>query len=184
MEKGSKAEDVGLKRGDQILEVNGQSFEHVSHARALEILRGTTHLSITVKSNLLAFKEMLSMPDNSPRSRSRNKMCEIARLQADPRARLASTTNANLELPSSLGVSLPDGIAIPPPPSPPPISLNSPSKKDVTSSAHKGFMTLGPKRRLQKALMKMNILPKNTITYVYIQSINLIISLYVSFFNV
>lgn len=51
--KKSKAEDVGLKRGDQILEVNGQSFEHVSHSKALEILRGTTHLSITVKSNLL-----------------------------------------------------------------------------------------------------------------------------------
>ncbi|XP_026287919.1 rap guanine nucleotide exchange factor 2 isoform X4 [Frankliniella occidentalis] len=162
VEKGSKAEDVGLKRGDQILEVNGQSFEHVSHNRALEILRGTTHLSITVKSNLLAFKEMLSMPDNSPRSRSRNKMCEIARLQADPRARLASTTNANLELPSSLGVSMPDSISIPPPASPPPLGLNSPCKKD--SSAHKGFSTLGPKHRLRKALIKMNILPKNTIT--------------------
>lgn len=53
VEKKSKAEDVGLKRGDQILEVNGQNFEHVNHAKALEILRGSTHLSITVKSNLL-----------------------------------------------------------------------------------------------------------------------------------
>lgn len=54
MDKKSKAEEVGLKRGDQILEVNGQSFEHVTtHTRALEILRGATHLSITVKSNLL-----------------------------------------------------------------------------------------------------------------------------------
>ena len=34
---GSKAEEIGLKRGDQILEVNGQSFEHVTkHTRALE----------------------------------------------------------------------------------------------------------------------------------------------------
>jgi Rap guanine nucleotide exchange factor 2 len=56
VEKGSKAEEVGLKRGDQILEVNGQSFEHVSHVRALEILRASTHLSITVRSNLHAFK--------------------------------------------------------------------------------------------------------------------------------
>lgn len=69
VDKKSKAEDVGLKRGDQILEVNGQSFEHITHARALEILRGTTHLSITVKSNLLHFKEMLNTPDNSPRPR-------------------------------------------------------------------------------------------------------------------
>lgn len=52
VEKKSKAEEVGLKRGDQILEVNGQSFEHVNHSRALDILRGSTHLSITVKSNL------------------------------------------------------------------------------------------------------------------------------------
>ena len=52
----SKVEKGGLKRGDQILEVNGQSFEHVSHVRALEILRASTHLSITVRSNLHAFK--------------------------------------------------------------------------------------------------------------------------------
>uniref|UniRef100_A0A182ILI5 Rap guanine nucleotide exchange factor 2 n=1 Tax=Anopheles atroparvus TaxID=41427 RepID=A0A182ILI5_ANOAO len=60
VEPKTKAYDVGLKRGDQILEVNGQSFEHVTCARALDILMGTTHLSITVKSNLWAFKGMLS----------------------------------------------------------------------------------------------------------------------------
>merc|ERR1719402_1143257 len=80
VEKGSKAEEVGLKRGDQILEVNGQSFQHVSHANALDLLRGSTHLSITVKSNLLNFKEMLQTPENSPRPRSR-KTSEISRLQ-------------------------------------------------------------------------------------------------------
>uniref|UniRef100_A0A8D8PXE9 Rap guanine nucleotide exchange factor 6 n=1 Tax=Cacopsylla melanoneura TaxID=428564 RepID=A0A8D8PXE9_9HEMI len=144
VDKGSKAEDVGLKRGDQILEVNGQSFQHVSHARALEILRGTTHLSITVKSNLLEFKQMLVSPDDSPNGRHRvsrlNKggvAGEIARLQADPRAR---------------------DMAIPPPPPPPPPPPVTPSK-----TSH-SFMTLGPKKRLQKALMKMNLLPKNTIT--------------------
>ncbi|KAK7067439.1 Rap guanine nucleotide exchange factor 2, partial [Halocaridina rubra] len=71
VEKGSKAEEVGLKRGDQILEVNGQSFDHMNHARALEILRQPCHLSITVKSNLLAFKEMLTTPENSPRPHTR-----------------------------------------------------------------------------------------------------------------
>ena len=63
VDKKSKAEDVGLKRGDQILEVNGQSFDHVTHAKALDILRGTTHLSITVKSNLLG--EFISKLSNS-----------------------------------------------------------------------------------------------------------------------
>ena len=56
VEKSSKAEEAGLKRGDQILEVNGQSFEHVSQAKALDLLRATTHLSITVRSNLLGLK--------------------------------------------------------------------------------------------------------------------------------
>uniref|UniRef100_A0A1B6CBW2 Rap guanine nucleotide exchange factor 2 n=2 Tax=Clastoptera arizonana TaxID=38151 RepID=A0A1B6CBW2_9HEMI len=145
VDKKSKAEDVGLKRGDQILEVNGQSFEHVNHTRALEILRGTTHLSITVKSNLLAFKEMMQTPDTSPRARSR-KTNEIARLQADPRARL--------EVPPPP----------PPPPAPVPPSPSKPPTHAATPNKVGGFMTLGPKKRLQKALMKMNILPKNIIT--------------------
>ncbi|GLV34005.1 PDZ domain-containing guanine nucleotide exchange factor [Carabus blaptoides fortunei] len=146
VDKKSKAEDVGLKRGDQILEVNGQSFEHVSHAKALEILRGTTHLSITVKSNLLNFKEMLNTPDNSPRPRGR-KVSEISKLQADPRARLSSV-DAALVLPASHES-----------PCSHPVTISSPQKE----SKSKSFMTLGPKRRLQKMMMKINILPKNII---------------------
>ena len=46
-----------------------------------------------------------------------------------------------------------------PPPLPPPVAPISPTKP-----AKQSFMTLAPKRRLQKALIKMNILPKNTIT--------------------
>ncbi|XP_026823675.1 rap guanine nucleotide exchange factor 2 isoform X5 [Ooceraea biroi] len=154
VDKRSKAEDVGLKRGDQILEVNGQSFEHVNHAKALDILRASTHLSITVKSNLLAFKEMLQMPDNSPRPRGRSSKPEIPRLPSDPRARLSThvdpMTPVNPLNPMIGGVPLliPDNN----------VSPCKDAKKE-----HKGFMTLGPKRRLQKALMKMNILPKNTI---------------------
>ncbi|XP_048525291.1 rap guanine nucleotide exchange factor 6 isoform X5 [Dendroctonus ponderosae] len=144
VDKKSKAEEIGLKRGDQILEVNGQSFEHVSHAKALEILRGTTHLSITIKSNLLHFKEMLNTPDNSPRPRSR-KVSEIAKIQHDPRARLSSVEGSML-----LGHDTPCSQ---------PVTINSP-QKEVKKPM---FSTMGPKRRLQKALMKMNILPKNII---------------------
>ena len=79
VEKGSKAEEIGLKRGDQILEVNGQSFEHgTRYARALEILKSVCHLSVTVKSNLLAFQEMLQTPEDTPRSRSRGKSTSSA----------------------------------------------------------------------------------------------------------
>ncbi|XP_043271613.1 rap guanine nucleotide exchange factor 2-like isoform X3 [Venturia canescens] len=149
VDKRSKAEDVGLKRGDQILEVNGQSFEYVSHARALEILRGSTHLSITVKSNLLAFKEMLQMPENSPRPRGRASKPEIPRPQTDPRARLSTHVDPLTPLVGGVPLLLPESNVSP--------------CKDGSKKEHKGFMTLGPKRRLQKALMKMNILPKNTI---------------------
>jgi Rap guanine nucleotide exchange factor 2 len=54
--------------------VNGHSFEHGTKSdRALEILKGVCHLSVTVKSNLLAFQEMLQTPEDTPRSRSRGK---------------------------------------------------------------------------------------------------------------
>ncbi|KAK0398501.1 hypothetical protein QR680_002622 [Steinernema hermaphroditum] len=63
VEKNSKAEQVGLKRGDEIIEVNGQSFKQMNMMRSLELLRASTHLVITVKSNLLGFKEMLQQQD-------------------------------------------------------------------------------------------------------------------------
>uniref|UniRef100_A0A8C2T0Y8 Rap guanine nucleotide exchange factor 6 n=1 Tax=Coturnix japonica TaxID=93934 RepID=A0A8C2T0Y8_COTJA len=59
VEAGSKAAEAGLKRGDQIMEVNGQNFENITFAKALEILRNNTHLSITVKTNIFVFKELL-----------------------------------------------------------------------------------------------------------------------------
>lgn len=97
---------------------------------------------------------MLQMPDNSPRPRGRTNKPEIPRLQSDPRARLSThvdpLTAVNPLNPMIGGVPLliPDNN----------VSPCKDAKKE-----HKGFMTLGPKRRLQKALMKMNILPKNTI---------------------
>ncbi|XP_021348184.1 rap guanine nucleotide exchange factor 6-like isoform X9 [Mizuhopecten yessoensis] len=68
VERASKAYEAGLKRGDQILEVNGSNFLNVSHNKALETLRGTTHLSVTVKYNLRDFKEMLLAADRSSKS--------------------------------------------------------------------------------------------------------------------
>ncbi|KPP67186.1 rap guanine nucleotide exchange factor 2-like, partial [Scleropages formosus] len=62
VEADSKAAEAGLKRGDQILEVNGQNFENVPLSKATEILKNNTHLSITVKTNLLVFKELLATP--------------------------------------------------------------------------------------------------------------------------
>ncbi|XP_038563500.1 rap guanine nucleotide exchange factor 6 isoform X6 [Micropterus salmoides] len=60
VEEGSKAAETGLKRGDQIMEVNGQNFENISVTKAVDILRNNTHLSLTVKTNIFVFKELLS----------------------------------------------------------------------------------------------------------------------------
>ncbi|XP_067877876.1 rap guanine nucleotide exchange factor 2-like [Heterodontus francisci] len=60
VESDSKATETGLKCGDQIMEVNGQNFQNIQLLKALEILRANTHLSITVKTNLFVFKELLS----------------------------------------------------------------------------------------------------------------------------
>uniref|UniRef100_A0A3B4AG38 Uncharacterized protein n=1 Tax=Periophthalmus magnuspinnatus TaxID=409849 RepID=A0A3B4AG38_9GOBI len=60
VEPSSKAAEEGLKRGDQILEVNGQNFENICLTKAVDILRNNTHLSLTVKTNIFVFKELLS----------------------------------------------------------------------------------------------------------------------------
>ncbi|MCJ8749217.1 hypothetical protein PDJAM_G00173960 [Pangasius djambal] len=60
VEAGSKAEEAGLKRGDQILEVNGQTFENVHLSKATEILKNNIQLTMSVKTNLLVFKELVA----------------------------------------------------------------------------------------------------------------------------
>ena len=143
VEKGSKAEEVGLKRGDQILEVNGQSFEHISHKRALEVLRATTHLSITVRSNLHAFKEMLNTPDNSPRPRNKRMEAKssssnkvLGGSAGDVHSESGSVGNANWSSPGK------DKAAL----------LGT--KSD--NSGGGGFMTLGHKTKLGKIWSKVN----------------------------
>ncbi|XP_064621148.1 rap guanine nucleotide exchange factor 6-like isoform X4 [Lineus longissimus] len=142
VERGSKANEAGLKRGDQLIEVNGYNFEQVTHMRALEILRGTTHLSITVRSNLLgqrflplcAFRDSILQPENAP-SRPLKKH-QIQKLQSDPRQRL----------------SVPDLDGVPP--------VISQQKEKKADKKDKG-MNATHKTKIRKALMKMNILPKN-----------------------
>ncbi|XP_060784898.1 rap guanine nucleotide exchange factor 2-like [Neoarius graeffei] len=72
VESGSKAAEAGLRRGDQILEVNGQNFKNVQLSKANEILRNNTHLSITVTTNLLVYKELLAQSDHEEELDRRN----------------------------------------------------------------------------------------------------------------
>ena len=56
------------------MEVNGQSFEHsTKYARAIEVLKSVCHLSITVKSNLLAFQDMLQNLEDGPKNNKSRK---------------------------------------------------------------------------------------------------------------
>ncbi|XP_058982066.1 rap guanine nucleotide exchange factor 2 isoform X2 [Musca domestica] len=217
VEKDSKAQEAGLKRGDQIHEVNGQSFEHVTSKRALEILMGSTHLSITVKSNLLGFKEMMQAVEltasggmnsangnmaalGSKSLRSPRRICanDVAKLHgradstsddmtaAANRAHIVRLSSVDMLLHSTAGEDQTDR-GLPSPGTPVQSSgnmasnfmnnllqsVNASGKKDPNAmqgngggggggdSKGGGFMTLAPKRRLQKALAKMNLLHKN-----------------------
>ena len=49
------AEQKGLKVGDQLVEVNGLSFEPISHANAVEYMRSHRQLMVTVRVSALSF---------------------------------------------------------------------------------------------------------------------------------
>ncbi|XP_035917536.1 rap guanine nucleotide exchange factor 6 isoform X2 [Anopheles stephensi] len=162
VEPKTKAYEAGLKRGDQILEVNGQSFEHVTCARALEILMGTTHLSITVKSNLWAFKGMLSNADG-----------DSGKLKIDLKKGLRVDllqSQKSLDLVDKVGGLLPTPQFLMPLPvrdieyGRKDSGVSTPSSSSSMNNNKGGsFMTLGGKKRIQKALIKMNLLPKNSV---------------------
>jgi len=66
IDKESKAHELGMRKGDQILEVNGHSFQHITLSNALDTLKSFTHSSISLKYNPIGFNEMLLHPEKSP----------------------------------------------------------------------------------------------------------------------
>ena len=49
MDHGGLAEENGIKVGDQFLAANGVRFDNISHSQAVEVLKGQTHIMLTVK---------------------------------------------------------------------------------------------------------------------------------------
>ncbi|XP_033149803.1 rap guanine nucleotide exchange factor 2, partial [Drosophila busckii] len=207
VEAGSKAQDVGLKRGDQIHEVNGQSLDHVTSKRALELLTGTTHLSIQVKSNLLGFKEIMQALEQGSSSaasscsansngsfkslRSPRRICanDIAKLHGRSDSTTEELNNrAHMLRLSSVDMLLSDQTdCAPAVTSAGSGSLAANFMQQLLHSVHAnsakkssgedaksagGFMTLAPKRRLQKALAKMNLLNKQQQQVAPVSSLN------------
>jgi Rap guanine nucleotide exchange factor 2 len=72
VEKETKAGELGVRKGDQILEVNGHSFQHITLSSAIETLKSFTHSSITLKYNPIGFNEMLLHPEKSPHRNKKN----------------------------------------------------------------------------------------------------------------
>uniref|UniRef100_A0AC34FF08 Rap guanine nucleotide exchange factor 2 n=1 Tax=Panagrolaimus sp. ES5 TaxID=591445 RepID=A0AC34FF08_9BILA len=95
VEPGTVADKNGLKRGDEILEVNGHSYRHVTLQRALEILRESTHLSLTLKSNLMGFKEMLLQQDKMQQAAAAAVTAEDIPDDTPPEPRQPSYSHAN-----------------------------------------------------------------------------------------
>jgi hypothetical protein len=73
----SRAFELGMRRGDQIMDVNGHSFQHITLSNAYDILKSFTHTSITLKYNPISFNEMLIHPDKSPYRNKKNMTTSI-----------------------------------------------------------------------------------------------------------
>jgi len=125
VERNSKAYESGLRRGDQILNVNGQCFNYVTHVRALEILRAATHLSLTVKNNLMGLNEMVH-PEKSP---ARKKRHDLSSYEQEIRTKL--NLSSPIRSPSSTPTSSP-------------LSIHSPSENSITSTTTNDSRTALP----------------------------------------
>ncbi|XP_062832400.1 PDZ domain-containing protein 7 [Anolis carolinensis] len=62
VDPGGLAEKHGIKVGDQVLAANGVKFDDISHSKAVEVLKGQTHIMLTMKGTgrFPAYKEMVA----------------------------------------------------------------------------------------------------------------------------
>ncbi|XP_070540501.1 PDZ domain-containing protein 7-like isoform X9 [Ptychodera flava] len=72
VDRGGPAEASGIRVGDLLLDVNGKSFENITHGEAVDFLRRQRHLIMTIKdvNKFPAYKEMIaeySWTDGEPR---------------------------------------------------------------------------------------------------------------------
>uniref|UniRef100_A0A8C0X084 PDZ domain-containing protein n=1 Tax=Castor canadensis TaxID=51338 RepID=A0A8C0X084_CASCN len=51
LDHGGLAEENGIKVGDQVLAANGVRFDDISHSQAVEVLKGQTHIMLTIKGH-------------------------------------------------------------------------------------------------------------------------------------
>ncbi|XP_039403486.1 PDZ domain-containing protein 7 [Mauremys reevesii] len=62
VDPGGLAEQNGIRVGDQVLAANGVKFDAISHSKAVEVLKGQTHIMLTIRETgrFPAYKEMVA----------------------------------------------------------------------------------------------------------------------------
>uniref|UniRef100_G3WKT0 PDZ domain containing 7 n=1 Tax=Sarcophilus harrisii TaxID=9305 RepID=G3WKT0_SARHA len=96
VDHGGLAEENGIKVGDQVLAANGVKFDHISHSQAVEVLKGQTHIMLTIKETgrYPAYKEMVS------------EYCWLDQLNNGPLQQLSQTSESSSTV-SSYSSSIP-----------------------------------------------------------------------------
>lgn len=141
----SKASELGLKRGDQILEVNGRSFENITGPKAIDVLMSHAHLCIIVKTNIIGFKEVIQ--PSMKKAKSNGNLDDSMLKKPATVNRSSSSLQHNLrEKHHSKSMTMED-------------KTDHRSSKDYSSIS--GSMTLPRNNKIKKALLKISPFPKS-----------------------
>ena len=151
----SKAAELGLKRGDQIIEVNAQPFEQFTSSKAVEFLMSNAHLCLTVKTNTIGFKEVIQ-PSAKKSQVSHGSLDEATLSQQfntiDSQLRVPNKKLAN----SAISRSTSDVNNVK-------TSKKTKNSVDSTDSlgSVSGSSTLPRNSKLKRAMMKFNFMPRS-----------------------
>ncbi|RMC11453.1 hypothetical protein DUI87_11572 [Hirundo rustica rustica] len=90
VDPGGLAEQNGIRVGDQVLAANGVKFEDISHSKAVEVLKGQTHIMLTIKETgrFPAYKELVA------------EYCWLSRLTNGQLRQLAQTSETSSSISS------------------------------------------------------------------------------------
>ncbi|KAL9847429.1 LOW QUALITY PROTEIN: PDZ domain-containing protein 7 [Geothlypis trichas] len=90
VDPGGLAEQNGIRVGDQVLAANGVKFEDISHSKAVEVLKGQTHIMLTIKETgrFPAYKELVA------------EYCWLSRLTNGQLQQLAQTSETSSSISS------------------------------------------------------------------------------------
>ncbi|KAJ7325136.1 hypothetical protein JRQ81_018156 [Phrynocephalus forsythii] len=117
VDRGGLAEQHGIKVGDQVLAANGVQFDDISHSKAVEVLKGQTHIMLTIKETgrFPAYKEMVA------------EYCWLNRMTNGQLQQLSQNSESSSSSVSSYSSGTPfssmNGLFMAPIPSSPPTSM-------------------------------------------------------------